>query len=68
MANRNMSDDDIRQTVDWEGGPFEALDWGITYDDFADPNSKLALAWRDLEIAYTDMKGPLRRVEEALYE
>lgn len=47
MSGRNWSKQEVANKVDSEGGIIDALVWGLSAEDIADP--ELADAWRELE-------------------
>lgn len=47
-----MDREDLKAKIDWEGGVYEALKYGLTANDIDDEN--LRLIWADLEEHWAD--------------
>lgn len=52
--------------VEWEGGIFEALNYGLRADDLANQNSELAHKWAELEKRWNDLKPLADEVQQLL--
>jgi hypothetical protein len=51
---------ELANKVDWEGGPLEALEYGITAEDVADPT--IRDLWRELEERYRGLTPLVREI------
>lgn len=61
-----MNQQDFAAKIEWEGGIIDALDYGLKADDLGDQTSALALAWRELETAWQQVKPLIEKVEALL--
>ena len=52
---------EVRDKVDWEGGIFETLRWGLSANRIKDP--KLAALWEKLE----EVEEVVRQIEKIIY-
>ena len=52
MSDRYESREAVAGKIEWEGGIFEALDYGIKTEDMPEGDTELAEAWRELSAAY----------------
>lgn len=59
-----MSEQQFAAKVDYEGGVFGALEYGLTASDCVP--GPLHDAWAELEKGYAHVCAPLQKVEEAL--
>jgi hypothetical protein len=50
MTRTTMSLRQLAEKVDWEGGPLEALEYGITAEDVEDPSVREL--WQELQDRY----------------
>lgn len=57
---------DLAAKVDWEGGIFEALEYGITADEM--PDDELRVLWADLERRYSEAQETLTAIFDILDE
>lgn len=53
---------DVAGKIDWEGGIFEALEYGIKASDMPESDQELTDAWQALEIAYRVAEACASRV------
>lgn len=58
-----MNRADFAAKVEWEGGIFEALEYGLHSDDIDDTDQELQDAWSALETAYGNMVPLIGKVE-----
>lgn len=63
FANR----DAVRLKIEWEGGVFEALDYGLNASDMPEGDQELMNAWSDLEVAWNAMQPLIIRVDMLIY-
>jgi hypothetical protein len=47
-----MTEAEFVEKIDWEGGVWDALLWGLRADMLDDPDSRLGRAWSKLEKFY----------------
>lgn len=67
MSNRFEFRSDLASKIEWEGGIFEALDYGIKAEDMPEGDTELTAAWTELRAAY-DRAAKLAEKVEALLE
>jgi hypothetical protein len=65
-TGRNMTDEEFANKVDYEGGPFGALDYGMRAEDIKNQDGELYTAWLELETKYDELKPLCDRVQKAL--
>lgn len=61
-----MNEERFASKVEYEGGIFDALDYGLRSTDLDDQDSDLAVAWEALEKAFDNMRPALAEVERIL--
>ena len=66
VSGRNMTDEEFANKVDYEGGPFGALDYGMRAEDIKNQDGELYAAWLELETKYDELKPLCDRVQKAL--
>ncbi len=62
----SSNDKDQLSKVEWEGSVLDAIDAGVTHDDF--DNEELQQAWKNIEDLYAKMTPHLNTIEDALGE
>jgi hypothetical protein len=60
--------EEFASKVDWEGGIFGALEYGLHESELEDTpeNQKLIFAWRDLRERFDEMQEAITEVEDLL--
>jgi hypothetical protein len=66
MSDRFASREELANKIEWEGGIFEALDYGIRSDDMPEGDTELVEAWRDLAVAYASVSVLADKVQDLL--
>lgn len=66
MAGRNMTDEEFANKVDYEGGIFLALEYGMTAEDLKNKEGVLYASWFELEAKYLELKPLCGRVQDNL--
>ena len=61
-----MNIEDFKAKIEWEGGIFEALEYGLKYSDIdqSDWFTPTAVAWKKVEDWYDVMKWDLKTLEK----
>lgn len=57
---------DIAAKIDWEGGIWDALEYGLKTDDMPDGDTELRSAWADLRSAFAVAEEAAGRVDALL--
>lgn len=55
--------EDFAAKVEWEGGVFEALDYGLTISDVPDDDTELKEVWGQLETLYKQIAPLIDKVD-----
>lgn len=66
-----MTRGNFASKIEWEGGIFEALDYGLKHTDLSadDPDAAaLRAAWAELEAAYDALRPLVRKIDDLLEE
>ena len=63
-GGRGMTRAELAAKVEYEGGTFAALEYGIRSDDIADP--EIAALWRDLEERYQALSPICQKIDSLL--
>ncbi|GII63563.1 hypothetical protein Skr01_36480 [Sphaerisporangium krabiense] len=66
--SRFDSRQDVAFKVAWEGGLYEALEYGIKVNDLPEGDTELAEAWRALDGAHTAFEEAAEKVRALLPE
>lgn len=66
MTGRNMTDEEFANKVDYEGGIFSALEYGLSAEDIKDKEGALYTSWLELEAKYLELKPLCTRVQDNL--
>jgi hypothetical protein len=66
MTSRHYTLNELRRKIDYEGGVFYALEWGIQPDDIDDPTAREL--WHRIEDAYNNVHPDITALEALLYE
>jgi hypothetical protein len=66
VSDRFESREAVAGKIEWEGGIFEALDYGIKTEDMPEGDTELAEAWRDLAVAYASASVLADKVQALL--
>lgn len=69
MTNKYMTVEEFSSKVEWEGGIFGALEYGLHADQLDSEDSastELRKAWADLESAYNELRPFVGMVESIL--
>lgn len=66
MSKDGMTPQDFLSKVSWEGGVFEALQYGLHEDTLDDSDPDLKENWRELRLAYLDLEGLVQGIEEKM--
>lgn len=64
MAFKDRSE--VAAKVDWEGGLYDSLDYGLKVDDMPEGDEELREAWEALEKAFQDFEVTAERVYDLL--
>lgn len=67
-VSHELSAESFADKVDWEGGIFEALRYGLRASDLKDQNSELAKQWAELESRWNDLLPLVNNVQMLLDE
>ena len=62
------TDEEFADKVDYEGGVFSALQYGLRASDLEDQDGDLAVRWKKLEAWWADGKDIVDLVEQSLEE
>lgn len=66
MSSYNMTDEEFANKVDYEGGTFSALEYGMKAADLKNKDGELYAAWLELENKYKEMQPLCNRAQKAL--
>jgi hypothetical protein len=66
VSDRYKSREDVASKIEWEGGIFEALDYGIKTEHMPKGDNELTEAWRDLSVAYASAAVLANKVQALL--
>ncbi len=66
MSDRFICRWDVASKIEWEGGIFEALDYGIKARDMPEGDQELIDAWTALETAYDAAAACAEKVHHLL--
>ncbi|MDU4503921.1 MAG: hypothetical protein E7J02_13125 [Staphylococcus warneri] len=66
MSNYTKKDIDTLDKIEWEGGAYEALDYGIKADDF--DNAELRKVWQEMEAHNKEIEKLSRIIDQAIEE
>ena len=64
MSRKQMTLIELATKVDWEGGPLEALEFGISADDVAD--DAVRALWQQLQDQYRALSPLVREIQTRL--
>jgi hypothetical protein len=59
---------DVAAKIEWEGGIWETLEYGLAYTDMPEGDDALASAWAALQAAFGQARHLAREVEKLLPE
>jgi len=62
------TDDEFADKVEYEGGIFGALEYGLRATDLQDPTSALGQAWAELTVRFEELKPLIDEVQARLDE
>ncbi len=68
MSDKYESREAVADKIAWEGGNWEALEYGIRAKDMPEGDTELAEAWQKLDEAYAATEAAWSTVEALLPE